>query len=706
MPRALTLAFLFFTAPSLTGSDSGAIPLSQVRIAASTVSPVHRTAAASSATSSVMAFESRVMQVYPETSSIYFRAYGSDGTALNPVARRVGAGVWPSVVWNGSEYLLVWAIPQSRFATGEWPAIGALRIAEDGTTIGSPVILAMSSERPTQVAVAWNGSRYLIAAGRVSMLVSSDLQTKTTLPPMSSSAIASDGDRFIAVDSAGAIIVLTSDGTPVASASLGRSGEVAITYGRGRYGVIVTSADRVDAMTLTRNGEVTDVVTLLAEGGQSPSITASGDSFVAVWMTDDDLWFGQFGAGAFASRSIRPHLQLQPVLSADARGVMIGWAEGSTADALQTVLIAFTSAGALPALNDIRTVTEFAVPQRSPAIARDNRGAVIAWLENSDIFVGGLDDSGRARPSQLAVPSGGAFRDSFLRVVSSGNATLILWIEQIAGTADGRVRALRLDSESQPAGQVIEIGTTSAADTAGVAFDGESWVIVWQSSGRIVSTRLRTDGSLSVPPATPVAETGTGQHDPDVACGVSGCVAVWSESQLPIAGQRIQAARIDGGGESFTAAFAVENLAYPSIAWNGKQYLTVWLRRYNGGVTTETRAARLDDRARRFDPAGEDGFLAATNIAAAPRVKPYGPDAFVVLPAVALVAASGDSEQRIAPSLSASDGVPGGRQLFLTYSERVPLSFIKSLSPIVDEVERVFARIVDASERRRAAGRH
>ena len=96
----------------------------------------------------------------------------------------------------------------------------------------------------------------------------------------------------------------------------------------------------------------------------------------------------------------------------------------------------------------------------------------------------------------------------------------------------------------------------------------------------------------------------------------------------------------------------------------------------------------------------------AGSTAAAPRVKPYGADAFLVLPAVAFVAACGDSVQRIAPSLSAGDGVAAGHELFLTYSERVPLSFVTSLSPVVDEVERLFARILDAGERRRAVSRH
>jgi hypothetical protein len=150
----------------------------------------------------------------------------------------------------------------------------------------------------------------------------------------------------------------------------------------------------------------------------------------------------------------------------------------------------------------------------------------------------------------------------------------------------------------------------------GVAFDGANYLVVWQqqpSSGADTSTLdiygVRVSQSGAVLDATPIVVSGTvnGQFSPSIAFDGANYLIVWLDSRnqpastqpcgvCDIYGARVTTggAVLDPAGIAISTGGTQPRSDFPSVAFNGTEYLVVWaMTGYASTGSTGIRLARV-----------------------------------------------------------------------------------------------------------------
>jgi hypothetical protein len=623
---------------------------------------------------------------------LYVRTYAPDGTPLQIAAVRVSGPFShePSLIWNGSEYLVTWIEPGCGEG-GKCGGVGAVRVSENGSVVGSPRTIRAIPIRGQSAAyvVGWNGSTYLLWVEGVLYRLNRDLEVIASRPTEPVLALTSDGDRFLLVVNRGGRLlaqILSSDGAllfePELAPTAAAVTPAAASFNGQSFGVVWTSGSSVEAAEVTPAGAISFRTRLSAVAGFQPSLIWRNFLWTAAWQSS-----GTFCSASFAEDFVRARCLEHP---ADEQDLALGGSSSSAVaawisapDFPARVNVDFLDRFEEPAFTADRIASEAVRQYRLPSIARNTGGSAVAWSDFNALYVGGRNDDGTLRPV-VAIPTG---RVLVFQVVGAPQQTLVLWEEQTFIDAYAAV----LDTNNQLVAAPVRVGNNLPA----AAFDGQGWRLVWSDDVtlRVLTTRIGLDGSRSS--ETLVAETGMFQYSPDVACdGASGCVAVWDENDTSDRA-RIQAARI-GTGEAW--AVASGRVFEPSIAWNGNHYLVAWETPAPGSILSY-RAARVDRDARRLFPADEQGFpifdgywsrgihlVAWSN----GRTIAFSPDGQSPLTTTGIVASAGDSVQRLPMiPVRAMDIATDGDRIFITYEEN----------------GRIMLQTITAEERRRAVRR-
>ncbi|MCC6749118.1 MAG: hypothetical protein IT371_15765 [Deltaproteobacteria bacterium] len=94
---------------------------------------------------------------------------------------------------------------------------------------------------------------------------------------------------------------------------------------------------------------------------------------------------------------------------------------------------------------------------------------------------------------------------------------------------------------------VATLGTTPVRDPA-VAWNGQSFTLVWESGGEIHGARVSSTGQLLDPSPIPIAVGAGVRSSPVIACSAAQCLVVWNQAR-PLSGfGSIYAARLSLGG--------------------------------------------------------------------------------------------------------------------------------------------------------------
>ena len=669
----LILTLALFTAVAASANDTVALsPIDIVPFGDPT-----ETVAACAPSSCAVAWVSRrlVSTAFVER-DLYIRTYAPDGTPLQQAAVRVSGpfSQEPSVIWNGSEYVVAWVEPGCARG-GACDGFGIARVSEDGSVIEGPRYVGsipVRSQNPSSE-LAWNGSTYLVWVEGVLYHLNENLEVIASRVIEPVMAMTSDGDRFLlAVNRAGRLVaqVLSSDASLLFETELAPAAAVvtgaAASFNGESFGVVWTSTLTVDAAEIGAAGSLTSRTRLSTVGGYEPSIARRGFLWTAVWQTAGNFCSALFSGDFTRTRCLeRSDDETDLVIAASSSSAVAAWvgAAGVNVDVLDPFEEpTFTPDGI--ASEEIRRL-------RLPSIARNAGGVTVAWGDMRELFVGGRDDDGSLRPV-VVMP---ADKVLSFAAVGSPDKTLVLWEEQSFTDAYAAV----LDTNNQLVAAPVRVGNSLPA----AAFDGQGWRLVWSDDVtlRVLTTRIDLDGSRSS--VTMVAETGAFQYGPDVACdGASSCVVVWEDGDGGNQ-RRIQAARI-GTGEARLVGLGFG----PAIAWSGNHYLVAWEVPVPGGILSY-RAARVDRDGRRFFPADEQGFplfdgYGLRGIHLVPwssgRFIAFSPDDVEPLTTIAVVGSSGDSVVRVAPpAVRAMDIATDGDRIFITYEENGRI-FLRTLT--------------------------
>ena len=506
------------------------------------------------------------------------------GVPLNPSWLRDQS---PTVVWNGSEYVVI------RGAAG-WDIRGrASEVIFTRITIGGPqrrrVIelppLAVG-EHSAQVAAAWNGSHYLVVidshspgdpgASAVSgFVVDSELEVVTpffqiSLPgvPVAGASVVTDGDTFLvswfempsAEVRVGRSAIETSSGG-ITHVPAPHESRTAAAWNGTHYLVTWSTEDAIRARFIDARGNpVSEVLTIAAAPGIAvfaPSIAWNGTMFLITfayrneWPTPASYPITNLYATRVAADgtlldvpypltiSTAPGEQTTSAVAASGSDFLVVY---SSDGVIESVLVDPT----VPKAHASSVVTRGLAVQSDGSGTSSEEGFAFLWTEQDDVLFG--------RTSRDGAPLDGAGRvldrGSAQQIVSNGDMLLAVWKPEQELTSDPVSRAARISAE----GEVLDdlpIELPQGADA--VATDGLDFIVML-NAGDFAGSRLMTYTILA---------NGV----------VSAAVALDASS-----------------------AFPQEGLG---IAWNGLHYLVVY-RQYLGPICYrcpwdfESRAMLLD----------------------------------------------------------------------------------------------------------------
>jgi hypothetical protein len=597
----VVVLFLLFGLTSAHGASE--VQLSQTTIldAASVALPNRlRTTVASSGRGYLAAWEGAAL-LSSETTTIYIRALDADGVPVQPSAVALGQGREPKIAWNGHEYLVVWGITTPTSGPTPTPSVVCVRVDEDGTLIDAQPVTLISEVNPfsTVTTVVWSGSQYLVTWDRGMALVDPSLHAKLVLLPSiggSPTYSATSDGSFILLSTVysghfiGTLYIVPVSPTGELGTPIPLNGPRANVVGvDGGYALIWDDGVNLHFDRLRSDGAMLSTSNVGPGNDGFPRIVTRDGRIVASWEAVTDAAHTRICTARLDTMSqpvcsaISANVQHDPAIATASTSSLVVWSE--QVSGRDSVRVAVSPASGVPqaVLGSGRSISDPSPPV--PAVEGHGDGTVTAaWSEvnqataHVEVHLGGMMSKATKLPERGVFSSG--LDQTSPAVAAGAGRTAVLWTE------GPKIRLTIVDDLSKAVVATLPLATGSAPS---VAFDGEEWLVAWQSGpapGVVRFAVVNSDGDLlssGVMPATSVV-----QSAPAVAWSGKVFFATWRESVDASLGlpsfDRIQVATITAAGvpsASLTLDFANAGLSLPSIASNGDRVLVSWGRPVN-----------------------------------------------------------------------------------------------------------------------------
>jgi hypothetical protein len=517
--------------------------------------PITISDSADYAYAAVAAGDSGFMVVWGD-GDIHAARVSRDGVVLDttgiPVCTSPGSQGYPTVCFDGSDYLVVWE--DDRTNPGD---IYCARLDQSGAVLDSSAIAVSISSRIQHYPVAvFDGSNYLtvwenychdtfnIYGARVNVL--------GQLLDTSALCISTNP-----IGNGNAAAVFNGENTFVAWND----------WRSDLYPVIYCARVSPFEGLVDTNGIL---VSTSANEEVSPTAAFDGNNYLVAW---EDHRQGPSNFDIFATRVSQSGAIL------DARSFPISEAESS---------------------------------QSYPRLAFGGSDYLAVWEDgrngNPDVYGARVTPAGVVLDTAGIAISAGEYGQC-QPAVAAGNAQfLVAWAASL-GHDRCEVRCARLT----PAGQVLDSAGILVADGAAncgglsISFDGVNYLVVWddarQGYSHIFAARVGPAGNvLDSTPIQLSRPADQSQVLASAAFGVSSYLAVWSSFRPPEYYSDILGARLSPAGEvldpqGFGICAARYDQIFTSIAFDGSNYAVVW-EDYRSGSNGDIYGARVSDSAR------------------------------------------------------------------------------------------------------------
>jgi hypothetical protein len=549
-----------------------------------------------------------------------------------PISTAPKEQVLPSVAFDGTNFLVVWADTRSGVSSDIYGA----RVSRAGAVLdaaGIPISTAAGDQQSP--AVAFDGSNFLVVwqdtrsgsyssdvyGARVSragaVLDAAGIPISTAGDEQAGPGVAFDGTNFLVVwsdasnsDISGTRVsragaVLDAAGIPISNSPPGLDGPPAVAFDGTNFLVAYQTraqfGETVNAIRVSPAGAVLGgfigVSCCAAEFGRA-AVAFDGTNFLVVWA---DLRSGTtdiFGArvspagtvlntGGSLISTAAPD-QSKPAVAFDGTNFLVVWQEVRGGGNSDIFAARVSPAGAVLGGIAIATAT---TQESSPAVAFDGTGFLVVW-QDSGIFGAKVSPAG-AVSSRIAISTGGvALFMSRPAVAFDGTNYLVAWAA--VGFGGSGIQGARLSRAGTVLTTGIAIaGTASSLDSPppapAVAFDGTNYLVVWQDPGSgtttdIYGARVSRAGAVLDAARIAISTAANGQSSPAVALVGTNFLVVWQD--LRSGSSDIYGARVSGAGvvldvNGIPISTAPDSQDTPAVAVNGSA-LVVWRDRRSG----------------------------------------------------------------------------------------------------------------------------
>ncbi|MCX5801336.1 MAG: T9SS type A sorting domain-containing protein [Candidatus Eisenbacteria bacterium] len=557
---------------------------------------------------------------------IYAARVTASGEVLDPcgipVSTALGSQRWPSVSFDGTNYLVVWEDERNY----EWDIYGT-RVSVSGDVLdpdGVPIYDASGDQfRPT---IAFDGMNYMVAwqdwrSGSPDIYGARVEKSLHVLDPTGIPFCVSVGDQYYPeiAFGAGSYLVVWQDR---------RSGSNWDIYGT-RVSTSGTVLDPSGIAVLTG---------LLDE--YTPDVASDGTGYMVVWA-DGRKGGGDVECDIYGTRintsgnvldpggiaiSTASYMQHWPAIAYDGANYVVVWEDkrNGLCDIYATRVSASGSVIDPSGLLVSSAVNE----QYFPALAFNGTSYLVVWddyrtSKEWNTFGARLTTSGDVLDTLGIIISSVVNELYWPAVAFDGKNYLVVWYDTRTGSMD--IYGARVDTS----GNVLDPDAISISTAQGdqalpsVAFDGTNYMVVWEdyrslTGWNIYGARVDTAGSVLDPSGIPISTASGDQYAPSLAFDGTNYLVTWADARssgvevyCDIYGARVSTSGtvLDTNGFAISAEMNMQH--WPAVAFDGTNYMVVWQDTRDEG-DSHIYATRVTPSAEVLEPQGILVSAAAT----------------------------------------------------------------------------------------------
>jgi len=583
-------------------------------------------------------------------------------TAGIPISAATSDQVLPSVAFDGTNYLVVWQDGRSESSAD----IYGSRVSVAGVvldTAGIPISAATSDQ--VFPSVAFDGTNYLVVwtdyrsntygqtyGSRVSVggvvLDTAGIAISTAANEQSNPSIAFDGANYFVVwetmlvtglrDVCGARVsvegvVLDTAGIAISTAR-NQQRNPDVKFDGSNY-LVVWSDNRntspngdcqIYGARVSVAGVVLDTagISISTEHGSMPCIAFDGTNYLVVWGCLTGIYGARVNVGGVVADanigiSKAANSQSNPSIAFDGTNYLVVWDDDrnpSLHGGSDIYGARVTADGVVLDTAGI-PISAATSDQVLPSVAFDGTNYLVIWTDyrsfSPDIYGARVSVGGVVLdPAGIAI-STAANSQYYPAVGFDGTNYLVVW-------QDSRLRPYHdiYGTRISVGGVVLDtagIAICTAANEQGnpsIAFDGTNYMVVWQdgrsgSSADSYGTRVSVDGVVLDTAGIAICTAANEQWNPSIAFDGTNYFVVWedhrNESWGDIYGTRVSAEGVVLDTSGVAICTVTNRQEHPSIGFDGTNYLIVW-EDSRGGASFDVYATRVSVGGVVFDSLG------------------------------------------------------------------------------------------------------
>ncbi len=531
---------------------------------------------------------------YDRRSGTTYDIYGSridgSGNILDPagilIARGSSYDPYPAVGSDGTHFLVVWSY---REGAGTYDILG-MRVSSQGTLLDAePFIISNATGSQQSPSVAFDGTNYLVVW----------YDSRSGSNDIYCTRVAQNGN------------VLNPSGIAISTAA-NYQYFPDVSFDGTNY-MVVWQDERSDtfdiyASRVAQNGVVLDPagipISTASDEQNRPSIDFDGTNYFIAWDdkrsgSEYDIYgtrvdtAGNVLNPAGIAISTAADAQYMPSVSFDGTNYLVAWYDHRDGANYDIYGARVNQSGVVQEPSGI-SIANIDVTQLTPAVISYSGQWLAVWRDNrngnyTDIYGSRISASGTVNDPSGILISTSVQSQSMPAVAFDGTNYLVVWQEARNGGLSTDIYGMRIDASGRQLNtDALAISTVSGGQkNPAVAFDNDSiYLVVWDddrsgSGDDIYGCRVTTSGNVLDPPGIAISTATDNQEFPSVAFDGTNFLVVWDDSRGGYGTDDIYGTLVQRNGNVVSpSGIAIATDANwqrnPSVGFGGSNYLVVW----------------------------------------------------------------------------------------------------------------------------------